>query len=204
MPFTKPHEPCDCNQLFNCCHCSPLLTSAIPFPSPVVEMSFGGMIVSLPFLRGPVFVVSSFVYNLMPDFLLPSAHLSEIFLLDWSDLFSILSATLSGLKVSHPHPQLRFPSTAVCANSRITLTCFAGFLLPLSPPSRYESLTFAGCLLAFATVFKSWNCRPKISKTKQGTTTARHEQGTSDLSLCNKWHIWYFKLNTSWNSFSSR
>lgn len=164
VPSTKPHKPCDCDQLLNCCPRRPRLTPAIPFPSPAAKRLSGGMIVLLPFLRGHVFVVSSFLYNLMPDFLLPSAHLSETFLPGWSDPFPILREAPFGRKVSRPHPQPCCPSAAAGANSRITRTCFAGFLLPLSPSGRYWSLPVAACLLAFDAGFRSWNADPKLAK----------------------------------------
>lgn len=129
MPFPRPRESCDCRQLLSWCGCGPLPTPAAPFPSPAAQRLLGGMSVPLPLLRGRVSVVSSFIYNLMPGFLLPSAHLSETFLLHGSDLFSILGATLSGLKVSHPHLQLRFPSAAACANNRITFVLLASSCL---------------------------------------------------------------------------
>lgn len=135
MPFTKPHEPCNWNQLLTCCQCSPLLTSAIPFPNRMAKKLFEGLIVLLPFLRGHVFLVSSFLYNLMSDFLFPSPHLSETFLLDRSDLFSILSEILSGLKVSHPHLQLSL-SFHCCLCKYQNYTDLFCWLLPASLATR--------------------------------------------------------------------
>lgn len=130
MPFPEPQEPCDCSQRLNRCWSSQSSADTCsPISQPCHPRSLGGMNVPLPFLRGRVSVVSSFIYNLMPGFLLPSAHLSETFLLHRSDLFSVLSATLVGLKVSHPHLQLRFPAAAACANNRITFVLRASSCL---------------------------------------------------------------------------
>jgi len=50
--------------------------------SPVAGSLFGDLMVLFPFLGGHVFLVSSFLYNLVPAFLLPLAQLSETFLPD--------------------------------------------------------------------------------------------------------------------------
>lgn len=126
MPFPEPQKPCDCSQLLHCRQCIPQPTSSAPFLFSAAQRSPGGLSVLLPFLRGHVSAVSSFIHNLMPGFLLPSAHLSEPFLPHHSDVFSILSVTLFRLKVRHPHLQPLFPPTAACANNRIA------FVLPAS------------------------------------------------------------------------
>lgn len=150
--FTGPHESCAQVQI----HCSPLLTSVIPFPSSVAKL-LGDMIVFVLFSQKLCnFLVSSYLYNVM----------SKTSRVDQSDLFSILSEILFGCKVRCPYMQLLLAFCSCLCQKQYSIDLFCSLPSASPGPVRCQALALAGCVVNLQQVlgFEIWFSHSNLIK----------------------------------------